>query len=179
MQAGMMEASGKATGLQTPKLSVKQRQEKLFKKLHLSRLESWPPELADSIQSLLAECHDVFTLEPSELSCTHSTEHVIKVTDNMPFKEWFRCIPLPSVEEVHTHLQEMLFSGAIHPSQSTWCNAVVLVQKKVRGLHFCIDFHHLNTQMKKGSYPLSKIQEALESLVGAGHFSCLDLKSGS
>ena len=30
--------------------------------------------------------------------------------------------------------------------------------------------------MKKDSYPLPRIQEALESLVGAGHFSCLDLK---
>ena len=28
------------------------------------------------------------------------------------------------------------------------------------------------------SYPLPRIQEALQSLVGAGHFSYLDLKSG-
>ena len=32
--------------------------------------------------------------------------------------------------------------------------------------------------MKKDSYPLPRIQEVLESLVGAGHFPCLDLKSG-
>ena len=32
--------------------------------------------------------------------------------------------------------------------------------------------------MKKDSYPLLRIQEALESLVGAGHFLCLDLKWG-
>ena len=31
--------------------------------------------------------------------------------------------------------------------------------------------------MKKVSYPLLRIQEALESLVGAGHFSCLHVKS--
>ena len=84
----------------------------------------------------------------------------------------------PLVEEVRGHLQEMLESGTIRSSQSAWCNAVVLVQKKDGGLWFCINFHHLNACMKKDSYPLPRIQEALESLVGAGHFSCLDLKSG-
>ena len=82
------------------------------------------------------------------------------------------------VEEVRNHLREMLESGAIRPSQSAWCNAVMLVRKKDGSLHFCIDFQHLNTCLKKDSYPLLRIQEALESLVGAGHFSCLDLKSG-
>ena len=43
---------------------------------------------------------------------------------------------------------------------------------------FCINFRCLNACMKKDSYPLPQIQEALESLVGTGHFSCLDLKSG-
>ena len=82
------------------------------------------------------------------------------------------------VEEVRSHLKEMLESGAIRPSQRAWCNAVVLVRKKDGGLHFCIDFRCLNAHTKKDSYPLPQIQEALESLVDAGHFSCLDLKSG-
>ena len=77
------------------------------------------------------------------------------------------------------HLQEMLESGTIWPSQSAWCNTVVLVRKKDGGLQFCIDFHCLNACMKKDSYPLPRIQEALESLVGTRHFSCLDLKLGS
>ena len=71
----------------------------------------------------------------------------------------------------------MLESGAIRPSQSARCNAVVLVWKKDGSLCFCIDFCCLNAHMKKDSYPLPRIQEALESLVGTGHFSCLDLKS--
>ena len=81
----------------------------------------------------------------------HSTEHVIKVTDNTLFKEQFRWIPPPLVEEVCTHLQEMLDSGAIYPSQGVWCNVVVLVQKKAGGLNFCIDFCCLNAHTKKDS----------------------------
>ena len=72
----------------------------------------------------------------------------------------------------------MLESGAIRASQSACCNAVVLVPKKDGSLQFCIDFCCLNACTKKDSYPLPRIQKVLESLVGAGHFSCLDLKSG-
>ena len=64
------------------------------------------------------------------------------------------------------------------PSQSAWCNAIVLVRKKDGGLCFCIDYCHLNALLKKDPHPLPRIQEALESLVVAGHFSSLDLKSG-
>ena len=87
MQTCVMEALAEAQDLQMPRLTMKQRQEKLFQELDLSGLKSWPPNLADSAQPLLAEYHDVFSLEPSELSCTPSTEHVIKVTDDTPFKE--------------------------------------------------------------------------------------------
>ena len=59
----------------------------------------------------------------------------------------------------------MLESGTIRPSQTTWCNAVVLVWKKDGGLHFCIDLCCLNAHTKKDSYLLPRIQEALESLV--------------
>ena len=104
MQTSMIEVLDEALGLQTPKLTVKQRQETLFEKLDLSGFESWPLELVDSAQSLLAEYHDIFSLETSKLSCTHSTEHVIKVTNDTSFKEQFRQISLLLVEEVCTHL---------------------------------------------------------------------------
>ena len=55
---------------------------------------------------------------------------------------------------------------------------VVLVRKKDGTLCFCADFRCLNTQIKKDSYPLPHIQEALESMVGSAHFSSMDFKSG-
>ena len=87
VQIGLTEVSEEDHGHQMPNLTVKQSQEKLFEELDLSGLESWLPELAASTQSLLAKYHNVFSLEPSELGCTHSTKHVIKVTNDTPFKE--------------------------------------------------------------------------------------------
>ena len=106
VQIGLTQAMGEVEddGCQMPKLTMKQRQEKLFEELDLSGLESWPPKLAASTWSLLAEYHDIFSLEPSKLGCTHSTEHVIKVTDGSLLKEQFRQIPPPLIEEVHKHL---------------------------------------------------------------------------
>ena len=72
----------------------------------------------------------------------------------------------------------MLDGSAICPSQSPWCNVVVLVRKKDGGLRFCIDFRQLNTRAKKDSYPLPRMQETTESMVGAQFFSTMDLKSG-
>ena len=81
--------AGKFHSSPTPALTVRQRHG-LFNKLDLSSLESWTSELADIAHQLLAKYHDVFSLDPAELGCTHSTEHIIKVTDDTPFKEQFR-----------------------------------------------------------------------------------------
>ena len=73
--------------LHTPKLTIRQRCSKLFDELDLRGLDMWAPELVDEARQLLAEYHDVFSLDLAELGCMHSTEHTIKVTDYTPFKE--------------------------------------------------------------------------------------------
>ena len=45
-------------------------------------------------------------------------EHEIHINDREPFKDQFRHIPPPLLEEVHASLCDMLDAGAIHPSQS-------------------------------------------------------------
>ena len=129
-------------------------------------------------RELVLAYHNIFVLESNELGCTSAIEHEICIDNSKPFKEWFRRIPPPLLEEVCTSLRDMLDAGAIHPSQSLWCNTVVLVRKKDGTLHFCIDFRHLNVQMRKDLYPLPHIQEALKSIVGAAHFLSMDFKSG-
>ena len=67
---------------------------------------------------LLLEFHQIFSLEPNEIGCTDTTEHVIELLDDEPFKEQFQRIAPPLVEEVQQNLQDMLDRGAIWLSQS-------------------------------------------------------------
>ena len=87
MESQLQDGGDEPQEPHTPKLTVRQRQGKLFHKLDLSGLDSWLPELVDATHCLLVEYHNVFLLDPTELGCTHSTEHKMKVTDDTPFKE--------------------------------------------------------------------------------------------
>ena len=110
----LWEGADKFHDSYTPRLTVRQRHSKLFNKLDFSSLDLWTLELVDAACQLLAKYHDVFSLDLAGLGCTHSTEHIIKVTDDTPFKEQFRQIPPPMVEEVRNHLKEMLESWHHH-----------------------------------------------------------------
>ena len=144
----------------------------------LEQLKKWPPELALKFERMLMEHHHIFSLDKNEIGCTDSAEHIIELMDDEPFKERFRQIALPLLEEVRENLQDMLDGGAIWLLKSPWCNAVVLIRKKDGTLQFCIDFRRLNARTKKDSFPLPRMQETMESMVGARFFSSMDLKSG-
>ena len=156
------------------------RQELLLKKLDLTGLETWPTEQAEKAHSLLREYHDIFFLEKNDTGHTQAAKHkiVLKDPDASPFKQRFRRIPPPQLNEVRAHLKMMLDAGVIRPSNSPWCNAVVLVRKKDRSLRFCIDFRRLNSLTVKDSHPLPRICETLESLAGAAHYTTVDMNSG-
>ena len=162
-----------------PTLSEMERQDLLLEKLDLSGLKAWPQEQAEQARSLLKEYHDIFSLEKRDMGHTTATKHkiVLKDPDTPPFKERLHRIPPPQLDEVREHLKLMLDAGMIRPSNSPWCNAVVLVRKKDGSPHFCIDFRKLNSLTVKDSHPLPRICETLESLTGAAHFSTFDMNS--
>ena len=161
-------------------LTEAERQDLLLEKLDLSGLEAWPEEQAGKACSLLKEYHDIFSLKKWDMGHTNATKHkiVLKDPDTLPFKEHFCRIPPPQLDEVREHLKFMLDAGVIRPSNSPWCNAVVLVRKKDGSLRFCIDFRKLNSLTVKDSLPLPHICETLESLAGAAHYSTFDMNSG-
>ena len=102
---------------EAPKLTIEEHQKLLMELLWndggLEQLKEWPPELALKFEQMLMEHHHIFSLDKNEIGCTDSAEHVIELMDDEPFKERFRWIAPPLLEEVWENLQDMLDGGAI------------------------------------------------------------------
>ena len=72
-------------------------------------------EQAEKAHSLLWEYHNIFSLEKHDMGHTNATKHkiVLKDPDTPPFKEHFRRIPPPQLDEVREHLKLMLDAGVV------------------------------------------------------------------
>ena len=163
-----------------PTLTEAERQDLLLEKLDLTGLEAWPEDQAGKAHSLLKEYHDIFSLEKHDMGHTNAIKHkiILKDLDTSPFRGCFHRILPPQLDKVREHLKLMLDAGVIRPSNSPWCNAVVLVRKKDGSLCFCIDFRKLNSLTVKDSHPLPHICETLESPAGTAHYLTFDMNSG-
>ncbi|GFT63340.1 retrovirus-related Pol polyprotein from transposon 412 [Trichonephila clavipes] len=131
-----------------------------------------------SAERLFQEFEDVFSRNSSDIGHTTVTQHRIDTADHPPIKQNPRRLPFAKQEEVGTLLREMQENDIIEPSSSPWASPIVLVRKKDGSTRFCVDYRKLNDVTKKDSYPLSRIDDTLDTLSGHKWFSTLDLKSG-
>ena len=128
---GTLEKLDRLQEVWSVKMSTWQRKDALFQQLDLSGMEGWSAQNWAAAHALLSEYHDIFSLEPGEMGCFNLTKHEIKVINDEPFKQRFWRIPPPMVDEVCAYVKEMLEAGAICPSQSPWCNAIIFSVRKM------------------------------------------------
>ena len=80
--------------------------------------------------------------------------------------------------ELKKQLEDLLDKQFIRPSVSPWGAPMLLVKKKDGTMRLCVDYRQLNKVMMKNKYPLPRIDDLMDQLVGACVFSKIDLRSG-
>ncbi|KAL1280076.1 hypothetical protein QQF64_014676 [Cirrhinus molitorella] len=130
------------------------------------------------VRVLLQKYQLVFSSQEGDLGCTNLIVHEIPLLDDIPVKQRYRRIPPSDYEAVKAHINQLLETQVIKESCSPYVSPIVLVKKKDGSLRMCVDYRQLNSRTRKGAFPLPRIEESLDALVGACWFSTLDLVSG-
>src|SRR4051794_27264544 len=80
--------------------------------------------------------------------------------------------------ELKIQLEALLTKGFIRPSSSPWGCPVLYVTKKDGTERMCVDYRPLNLATIKNKYPLPRINDLYDQLVGSAVFSKMDLRLG-
>ena len=86
-------------------------------------------------------------------------------------------MPYAITKSVEEEIDNMLKKGVIEPSNSPWASHVCLVKNPDDLLRFCVDYRKLDECTRKDAYPLTRIEEKLDTVTG-WWFCSMDLASG-
>ena len=127
---------------------------------------------------LIYDNKEVFSLYDGDLRFCDALKHSIPTTTDKPVYLPHRQIPVQLQQEVRKCLESWLKQGIIRPSKSPYVSQVVIVRKKSGEIRLCVDFRKLNAISIRDSFPLPRIEEALQAVQAAVWFTSFNLAQG-
>ena len=127
---------------------------------------------------LIYNYKEVFSLYDGDLGFFDALKHSVPTTTDKPMCLPHRQIPAQLQQEVRKCLESWLKQGIIQPSKSPYASQVVIVRKKSGEIRLCVDFRKLNAISIRDSFPLPRIEEALQAVQAAVWFTSFDPAQG-
>lgn len=124
----------------------------------------FPEVFLEDVSDLPPECEVEFSIE------------LVLGTRPISMAPYYMCAF--ELNELKSQLEDLLEKKFIRPSVSPWGAPVLLVKKKEGTMRLCVDYRQLNKVTIKNRYPLPRIDDLMDQLVGASVFSKIDLRSG-
>ena len=135
-------------------------------------------EVTSEVKEVLDQFEEVFDV-PTALPPQRSHDHHIPLIPNTPpinVRPYRH--PPNQKDAIEVMVKELLESGVIRPSQSSFSSPIVMIKKKYGSWRMCVDYRQLNKSTVKDKFPIPVIEELMDELGGAAVFSKLDLRSG-
>ena len=123
---------------------------------------------------------DLFKEKEGEVALSEykSWDYEISIEDGKTPNHYGGLISLSKKEEdfLKDYIEKYLAKGFIRSSKSLIVYGVLFAPKKDRSLRPCIDYRKLNAITKKNRYPLLRIDELQDRLIGAKWFTVIDIR---
>lgn len=127
---------------------------------------------------IVCEFPNLFPDDITDLLPERELEFIIdSVPDTRPVPMIpYRMSPV-ELSELNSQLEDLIDKKFVRPSVSPWGDPPFLVKKKEGNMRLCVDYRQMDKVTIKNKYPLSRIDDLMDQLVGACVFSKIDLMS--
>ena len=127
------------------------------------------------VKEMLIRNAEVFSTDSNDIGEIKDLQMKINLKDDEPVKASYTSIPKPLYKEVKEYVEDLLASGWVQKSNSSYSSPMVCVRKKDGTLRLCVDYRRLNNKTIPDSQPIPKVQDILNSLGGNKYFTTLDM----
>ena len=147
-------------------------EDKWLEEIDISHLKSSQQK---KVKDMLKKEKNVFSRHSGDIGSIQGLKMEINLKDDEPVKRSYTSIPKPLYREVKEYVEDLLASGWVRKSYSSYSSPMVCVRKKDGSLRLCIDYRRLNSKTIPDSQPIPKVQDILNNLGGNRWFTTLDM----
>ena len=131
-----------------------------------------------AFNQLAVSANKSFATDYNSLGCCNISKHEIRLQTRIPIHSHAYRKSLRERDLLKDEINKLLTANIIRPSRSPYASPVILVPKKDGSVRMCVDYRRLNLETIPEQWPLPRITDILDNMLGSKWFSTLDLKSG-